>query len=315
MSSQSTNDGQHDAHRHVRAGHRPRHARRCRCRTASRARCRACREEVRRIGVVTREDLAGHPDGRAAHLAGRRATTRCTCRNFAAAARPRRAGARRRASATCIVFGRRRLQHARLARPAEARRARPDGRRRGRAPSASRTCRSPPASSASSPTPAASAFQLAGQRAGPAHRRRSSSATSSSRPASDGEIARAARRRPRRARRAASYALRSLLDNQAGGRASRSSRLPAPTRSSVADAVRATMAELKQGLPAGHRVPHRLRPDDLRARVDRRTCVDDAARSHRPGRARRAVFLQSWRASLIPLVAVPGVARSARSRS
>ena len=56
---------------------------------------------------------------------------------------------------------------------------------------------------------------------------------------------------------------------QAGGR---HRRLPAPRhqRAPGLDDVHATMERLKAELPAGRGLPHRLRPDDLRARVDRR---------------------------------------------
>ena len=69
--------------------------------------------------------------------------------------------------------------------------------------------------------------------------------------------------------------------------------------------VRATMEHAEEVVSRGHGLPHRLRPDDLRAR-------SRSARSSR--RCSIAillvvivvmVFLQTWRASIIPLVAVP----------
>ncbi len=113
-----------------------------------------------------------------------------------------------------------------------------------------------------------------------------------------------ARRRARRARR---QRLRAALAarQQAGRRHRRSSSSPAPTPSQISDDVRATMAELKTRFPAGRRLPHRLRSDRLRARIDR------GGRRTRCSRRSLLVvlvvilFLQTWRATIIPLVAVP----------
>ena len=72
----------------------------------------------------------------------------------------------------------------------------------------------------------------------------------------------------------------------------------------LSDAVRKTMAELKKDFPQGVDYTHRLRPDGLRAPVDR----GGGAHAARGGALVVLVvilFLQTWRASIIPLVAVP----------
>ena len=88
-------------------------------------------EEVRRLGVTTRQELARPDDGRAPRFARTAATTDRTCattrmlnvKDLLARIAGRRPGA---------AVRRRRLRDARLARPAEGRRARPHGRRRRR---------------------------------------------------------------------------------------------------------------------------------------------------------------------------------------
>ena len=82
MSSQSTADGADDADRHVQARHRPRPARRCRCRTACSRRCRSCRRKC----AARRHDRArARPTSRWSCTCSRPtgATTCCTCRNYA----------------------------------------------------------------------------------------------------------------------------------------------------------------------------------------------------------------------------------------
>ena len=54
----------------------------------------------------------------------------------------------------------------------------------------------------------------------------------------------------------------------------------------------------------GHGVRHRLRPDPVRARLDRGGGAH-AARGDRAGGVVVVLFLQTWRASIIPLLAVP----------
>ncbi len=75
---------------------------------------------------------------------------------------------------------------------------------------------------------------------------------------------------------------------QAGGR---DRRLPAPGHQrapGLAGRARDTMERLKAELPAGRRLPHRLRPDGVRPRVDRRgrahAVRGDPARRHRRDR-------------------------------
>ena len=116
-------------------------------------------EDVRQLGVTTQQELARPHDGRAPRLARRAATTTLYLRNYAALQRQGRARAhpRRRRGAG---VRRRRLRDARLARSAEARRARPDRRATSCARSASRTCRWPPASSARRRRRSGTDFQL-----------------------------------------------------------------------------------------------------------------------------------------------------------
>ncbi len=113
----------------------------------------------------------------------------------------------------------------------------------------------------------------------------------------------AARRRPRRAR-LERYSLRSLLDNKPAVAIGIFQR-PGSNALQASSHVRAMMETLKADFPEG--VDYRIvyDPTMLRARVDPRR-----------GRARCfeaillvvivvIVFLQTWRASIIPLVAVP----------
>ncbi len=79
---------------------------------------------------------------------------------------------------------------------------------------------------------------------------------------------------------------------------------PAPMPSSFPTDVRSTMEELKKNFPDGRRLLGRLRPHRLRAALDQGGRAH-AARSH-PARCLVVIlFLQTWRASIIPLAAVP----------
>ena len=150
--------------------------------------------------------------------------------------------------------------------------------------SARRTCRPRPASSAPRRACRASTCSSRSTRRAGCRARRSS-ATSSSRPAPTARSRGCATSR-RIELGAADYALRSLLDNKPAVGDAASSRRPARTRIAISDNVRATMAELKQNMPEGVDYQHRLRPDAVRARLDRGGGAH-AARGDRAGGAGR----------------------------
>ena len=239
-------------------------------------------EEVRRLGVTT---VKSSPDlTMVVHLLSPNDRYDMTyLRNYARAQRQGPAGAhRRRRPGAAVRLGR--LFDARLARPAEGRRARPVGRATSCARSARRTCRPRPASSAPRRAcPASTCSSRSTRRAG--CRARRNSATSSSRPAPTAQVTRL-RDIARIELGASEYALRSLLDNKPavaiadlpGARLERASQ--------ISDNVRATMARDQAEHARGRRLPDRLRPDAVRARLDRGGRAH-AARSGRAGRARR----------------------------
>ena len=189
------------------------------------------------------------------------------------------AGRRRRAG-----LRRRRVQHARVARSRQARGAAADGhRRRARHPRAERPGR--------------------GRRRSARRRRRRTRRSSSRSTRRDGSpprsefadiVVRATPRGadyPARATSGASSSARTCMrcaacstTSRRSPSASRSAR--ARTRSKPSSQVREVMERLKQSFPAGRRVPHRLRPDDLRPRVDPRG-RRHALRGHPAGRHRR----------------------------
>ena len=83
------------------------------------------------------------------------------------------------------------------------------------------------------------------------------------------------------------YSLRSLLDNKPAVAIGVFQR-PGTNALQASQDVRDTMERLKAELPAGRRLPHRLRPDGVRQRVDRRgrahAVRGDPARRHRRDR-------------------------------
>ena len=83
------------------------------------------------------------------------------------------------------------------------------------------------------------------------------------------------------------YSLRSLLDNKPAVAIGVFQR-PGTNALQASQDVRDTMERLKADLPAGCRLPHRLRPDGVRQRVDRRgrahAVRGDPARRHRRDR-------------------------------
>jgi multidrug efflux pump subunit AcrB len=176
---------------------------------------------------------------------------------------------------------------------------RPVGGRRGGARSVARTCRSRPASSARRRAWPGVDLQLSVNAQGRL-RDRESSARSSSRPGPTRQIA-LARHRPHRARRA-DYALRSLLDNK---NAVAIPIFQAPGSNAIASrrACARPMDDIRGTCPKAW-LRDRLRPDAVRARVDRvgvHTLLEAIALVVLVV----ILFLQTWRASIIPLLAVP----------
>ena len=100
------------------------------------------------------------------------------------------------------------------------------------------------------------------------------------------------------------YALRSMLD----GRASVGIpvfQLPGANALELSDAVRSTMKELAKSFPEGVSYDDRLRSDGVRAQLHRRRSIDTLLEAVALVVLVVVVFLQSWRASVVPLVAVP----------
>ena len=142
------------------------------------------------------------------------------------------------------------------------------------------------------------------QRAGPAARPRTSSPTSSSAPTPDGQITRVSRRRPGRARLEPLRAAQPARQQAGGG----DRHLPAArdrTRSQASNAGARDDGAAEEGVSRGRGLPHRLRPDGLRPRVDPRGRRDAVRAPSCWSSIVVMVFLQTWRASIIPLVAVP----------
>jgi hypothetical protein len=181
--------------------------------------------------------------------------------------------------------------------------ARHDGRRRRAGRCASRTCRSRPASSAARRTEWRR-FPAADQRLGGRLGTRRSSASHRQ----DRRERRAdphPRRRPRRTGRLR-VRMRYLSD---AGRRSRSD-LPGAglERAADADDVRATMARLARNFPVGLEYRVVYDPTQFVRAVDR-SRDQDAARGAAAGRLVVVLFLQTWRASIIPLAGGAGVDR------
>jgi gold/copper resistance efflux pump len=102
---------------------------------------------------------------------------------------------------------------------------------------------------------------------------------------------------------ASGYALRSLIDNQdAAG--IQINQAPGASALAVSAAVRARMAELKQGFPEG--VDYRIAYDPtVFVRASLRSVITTLFEAVALVVLVVVLFLQSWRASLIPLAAVP----------
>ena len=71
----------------------------------------------------------------------------------------------------------------------------------------------------------------------------------------------------------------------------------------TANAIKAEMAGVG-ALPQGPGIPHHLQPDGVHRGLDPRALHDDP-RGRLPRRARRAAVPQTWRATIIPVVAIP----------
>ena len=186
--------------------------------------------------------------------------------------------------------------------PQKVARARPVGQRRGaRDPRAERAGRGRRGRRLAGPAGHRPAAARSTRRAGCRPRR--SSATSSSRPSADGARHAPARRRAHRARRRRLLAALAARQ-QARGRRCRSSRRRAPTRSQISDDVRATMAEIKKNMPEG--VDYEIVYDPTQfVRASIEAVVHTLLEAIALVVLVVILFLQTWRASIIPLLAVP----------
>ena len=111
-------------------------------------------------------------------------------------------------------------------------------------------------------------------------------------------------RRADRARRAGLF-VELLSRPQTRRSRSRSSSGPARTRSRPRDAIREDHGRAVEAVPAGRQARHRLRSDPVHPPVGQRGDRDDP----RGGRCSScwwsSLFLQTWRAAIIPIVAIP----------
>ena len=267
-------------------------------------------EDVRALGVTTVKSLARPDDGRAPRLARQDATTRSTSRNFANLQRASDELARLPGVGQALAVRHRQLRDARLARSREA------SRRAGLSASdivaaiREQNVRSPPAASAARRRRRARCCRFRSTR------RAASLAGGVRRDHHQG------RRRGgvdppegRRAHRARRQQLRDPLAAQQRGRGgdARSSRRPAPTRSPLSTAIRDRMKDLARQLPGGRALVGRLRPDRVRARLDRRG-RRDAARGDRCSSCSSSIAVPADLARLDhPAGRRAGLASSARS--
>ena len=235
---------------------------------------------------------------------GQATTTQLYLGNYATSGQGR-AGADRRASGRCQLFGRATTACASGSIPTRSPRAALTAgdvvARHPRAERAGRRRRR----SASRRTPAGSDFQLDRQHPGPAASTEEQFGDIVIKTGADGQHHAPARRRPHRAGRRELRRCSSLLDNKpavAHGDLP-GARLQCAARSPTTCAQ--TMAELEEDFPGGHRIPHRLRPDGVRARVDQRGDPRRCSRRSLLVVLVVLLFLQTWRASIIPLLAVP----------
>ncbi len=222
-------------------------------------------EVTQRLGVTTEKTAARSHAARAPDLA-RQPLRHALPRELRAAARARRARAHRRRRRRAGLR-RRRLRDARVARPGKGLRAEPHGeRRRARDPRAERAGRGRPARRAARAESGAD-FQVLIDTQGRLVNEEEFENI-------DGEGRRArpnhapARRRARRARR--EHLCAALAARRSSPRPrSRSINGRAATRSTSRTRC-ARRWRAREGFPGGRRLRHRLRPDDVRAPVDRR---------------------------------------------
>ena len=256
-------------------------------------------EEVRRLGVTT---VKSSPDlTMVVHLLSPNDRYDMTyLRNYARAERQGPAGAHRGRRPGAAVR-RRRLFDARLARPAEGRRARPVGQRRRARDPRRRTCRPPPASSAprracrastcSSPINAQGRLQSEEE-----------FGEIIVKTGANGEVTRL-RDIARIELGASEYALRSLLDNKSAV-AIPIFQAPGSNAIAISDNVRAVMAELKKNMPEG--VDYQIVYDPTQfVRASIEAVVHTLLEAVALVVLVVILFLQTWRASIIPLLAVP----------
>ena len=317
MSSSARQRRRLHADRHLRGRHRPGHAPRCWCRTASRSRRpqlpprgrsgRASPVKKKSPNILLVVNLIS-PDGTL------RQPLPEQLRHDPA---PRRARARRRASATSPSSAAATTACGSGSTRRSCRAARPDRRRTWSSAIQQQNVQVAAGQIGQPPRPPGQAFQYTDQRAGPARPSRSSSTTSSS-------------RRDRRRRRPASSAAAatsarvelgrpdlqtsSATSTASPRRASPSSSCPAPTRWTSPSAVAAD-----DGASSAQRFPEGV---DYAIPFDTTPFVDESIHEVFKTLLEAGVlvlvvilvFLQDWRAALIPVIDGAGHASSAPSR-
>ena len=154
------------------------------------------------------------------------------------------------------------------------------------------------------PAPTDTTFQLSINAQGRLDHRRASSRDIVVRATPEGQITRAARRRTRRARRRTRYALRSLLDNKPAVAIGIFQRPGIERASRRRRRCARRWTRLKQTFPEG--VDYRIVYDPtVFVRESIRAVVETLFEAILLVVIVVMVFLQTWRASIIPLVAVP----------
>ena len=271
-----------DADRHLQARHRPRQGA-----AAGAEPRRAGRAAAARGSAPARRDdgqeLARPDDGRAPRVA-ERALRHDVPAQLRDAQRQGPARARSTGVGQVLLFGSGDYSMRVWLDPQQGRRARPRPPATWCARSASRTCRPPPAWSARRRACPASTCSCRSTRKG---RLQSEEEFGDIivKTGADGAVTRL-RDVARLELGASDYALRSLLEQQAGGGDADLRRRRARTRSQISDDVRATMAELKKNMPEG--VDYQIVYDPtqfVRASID--VGGAHAARGGAAGRARR----------------------------
>ena len=188
--------------------------------------------------------------------------------------------------------------------PEQARHPRSDRRRRGRgaarAERAGRRRRDRPAAGADAAAPSSSTSRPTAASPTPRPVRRHHRQDRHRRPRGA-----RARRRPGRARRARTTPRNSYLDGKVAVAARRSSSGPARTRSPPPTHVQDAMEKLSERFPAGPRLRHRLQPDRVHRAVGRRAVIKTMFEAVVLVVIVVILFLQTWRAAIIPIVAIP----------